>query len=266
MVIRMMTARQVDALRLLPVWVEWDEQTKLGNGRAGSAPGHLLRRAPGADAERGQAPAQGEDRHRPPDEVAHRRAPAEDRQRAVRAPARVSPTAVHDQVVGADSAAVKEAYTQAMERKLYDKAQYVSTNEFEYFAELTCAYFDQFATTSPRTPRRPEEARPGVVQADGGGVGEGQEGGGGQGRPAGRHRGRQVRPGGAARRPAVRGAARRRAEADAGRPEGAGWPSSPTSPPTTTRCSQSWPTSTASCRPTACSPPPAARGWCRRRS
>src|SRR5262249_18427509 len=34
----------------------------------------------------------------------------------------------------------KATYKQAMERKLYDPATYVATNEHEYFAELSCCY------------------------------------------------------------------------------------------------------------------------------
>jgi hypothetical protein len=51
--------------------------------------------------------------------------------------------AVHDNLLGWENPLVKAAYRQAMERKLYDRSQYVSTNEAEFFAELTCAYFDQ---------------------------------------------------------------------------------------------------------------------------
>ena len=48
--------------------------------------------------------------------------------------------AFHYHVVGTDNPQVKETYRQAMERKLYDPALYVATNEHEYFAELSCCY------------------------------------------------------------------------------------------------------------------------------
>jgi hypothetical protein len=58
--------------------------------------------------------------------------------------------AYHFRVLGARHAATRAAYRQAMERKLYDWVAhvdgrkyraYAATNEFEYFAELTEAYF-----------------------------------------------------------------------------------------------------------------------------
>jgi hypothetical protein len=56
----------------------------------------------------------------------------------------------HNLVLGADHPGVKAAYRQAMDRKLYDKVRhangkeqkaYAATNDQEYFAELTEAYF-----------------------------------------------------------------------------------------------------------------------------
>ena len=58
--------------------------------------------------------------------------------------------AFHDQVLGFDDKRVKKAFEQAKMLKLYDKVQHVGgkvgrayamTNEREYFAELTEAYF-----------------------------------------------------------------------------------------------------------------------------
>ena len=58
--------------------------------------------------------------------------------------------AYHFRVLGVDHAGVKAAYKQAMERKLYDQVKYhngktmkayAATNEREYFAELSEAYF-----------------------------------------------------------------------------------------------------------------------------
>lgn len=61
--------------------------------------------------------------------------------------------AVHFQVLGPNNAAIKATYQQAMKRGLYDEAvdvygrtrkrPYASSNEKEYFAELTCAYLDK---------------------------------------------------------------------------------------------------------------------------
>src|SRR5262249_27405088 len=51
--------------------------------------------------------------------------------------------AVHDQLLGPENQVVLAAYQQAMQRKLVDKEAYASTNDHEFFAEMTCAYFDQ---------------------------------------------------------------------------------------------------------------------------
>jgi TolA-binding protein len=57
--------------------------------------------------------------------------------------------AYHDRVLGIDNQAIRAAYKQAMERKLYEQVRdftgrklkaYATTNEYEYFAELSEAY------------------------------------------------------------------------------------------------------------------------------
>ncbi len=58
--------------------------------------------------------------------------------------------AYHDQVLGFDDPGILKAYNEAMKKGLYDKAllyngehvkHYATTNEKEYFAEATEAYF-----------------------------------------------------------------------------------------------------------------------------
>jgi hypothetical protein len=142
MITRMMTTKQAEALRKLPIWVEWDDEEPLSNGRQGFASAYYYGGSQLNLLKEGKQPLKAKtvtilrlvsltEEHQPKrdsgrcvilHEFAH---------------------AVHDQLLGNDNPAVKAAYAQAMERKLYDKAQYVSTNEAEYFAELTCAYFDQ---------------------------------------------------------------------------------------------------------------------------
>jgi hypothetical protein len=60
--------------------------------------------------------------------------------------------AIHDKIIGFNNQAIRDAYRQAMDRKLYDKVLHVSgqmrrayaaTNEAEYFAEISCAYLDR---------------------------------------------------------------------------------------------------------------------------
>lgn len=142
-------ADKVKNLKAVPIWVEWDERIAMNNGRRGQAVavfygGHQSNLL-GGDANPLKANAVTilslralTDEHQPKTdsgrcvtlhELAH---------------------AFHHLVVGSENPIVNAAYKQAMERKLYDKALYVATNEKEYFAEITCAYLDRL-DYSPRT-------------------------------------------------------------------------------------------------------------------
>jgi len=137
-----MNARALSGLRKLLIWVEWDESTSLSNGRGGSAVavyygGHQL-----SLLAQGKHPLQAKTVT-----VLSLRSITREHQ-----PDRTNPRcvllhefahAVHDQVLGMDHPRIKLAYQQAMERKLYDKAQYVSTNPAEFFAELSACYLDK---------------------------------------------------------------------------------------------------------------------------
>lgn len=76
--------------------------------------------------------------------------------------------AIHDQLLGYDEPSVKTAYQRALDGKLYDAVQtrifdehgqlrverrpaYARTNDLEYFAELSVAYFDQGNWSYPKT-------------------------------------------------------------------------------------------------------------------
>ena len=139
---RVMPPNALKLLRGILIWVEWDEEVKMPNGREGIATaiyygGHQLQML-----QTGKHPLKAKnvtilrmksltEEHQPKrdsgrclilHEIAH---------------------AVHDQLIGFDNQDIKNAYRQAMQRKLYDPKMYASTNEKEFFAELTCAYFDQ---------------------------------------------------------------------------------------------------------------------------
>lgn len=134
--------KTLDTLRKVLIWVEWDERQVMNNGRAGGAVavyygGH-------------QATMLAEGRHplmskavvvKSLRSLTGEHQPKSDAGRCVLLHELAH--AVHDLLLGFDNADVKAAYQQAMERKLYDKGQYVATNDAEYFAELTTAYFDQ---------------------------------------------------------------------------------------------------------------------------
>ncbi len=51
--------------------------------------------------------------------------------------------AVHDQLIGFENPEIKLAFTQAMNRKLYQPGLYMTSSSKEFFAELTCAYLDR---------------------------------------------------------------------------------------------------------------------------
>jgi hypothetical protein len=138
-----MTPQALATLRKLTIWVEWDEKLAVGNGRDGSAiaiyyGGHQfgLPRV-------GKQPVKSKSvtilRMK---SLTAEHQPGNDKGRCVLL--HEIAHAVEDNLLTPEQhVSVKAAYRQAMERKLYDKAQYVSTNEMEFFAELTCAYFDQ---------------------------------------------------------------------------------------------------------------------------
>jgi hypothetical protein len=141
-----------DTLRAgVPVWVDWDVHERLSNGRPGSAAGSYMGIHPRPILINGKEPiyvsgvrifrmndvmrCYKNETDQPPDnlllhEFVH---------------------AVHDLVFGMENPQIKEAYRQAMERKLYDKELYVATNDKEFFAELSCAYLAEVARYFPHT-------------------------------------------------------------------------------------------------------------------
>jgi hypothetical protein len=135
-------ADKVKKLKAVPIWVEWDERIALGNGRGGRAlavfyggpQASLL----GGDANPLKSNAVTILSLR---SLAAEHQPDTDSGRCVTLHELAH--AYHHHVVGDDSPQVKATYKQAMERKLYDPALYVATNDHEYFAELTCCYLEK---------------------------------------------------------------------------------------------------------------------------
>jgi len=141
-VVGLMTAKQVETLRRLVLWIEWDEKTELTNGRNGTAVavyygGHQLELH-----RRGMQPLKAKTiTLLSLKGLAEEHQPKRDSGRCVLLHEMAH--AVHDQLLGSDHAGIRQAFAQATERKLYDAKQYIATNEAEFFAEATCAYFDQ---------------------------------------------------------------------------------------------------------------------------
>ncbi len=139
---KLMPAKTLTALRNVAIWVEWDEPIALGNGRKGAAlatyyGGHQL------DAlATGMNPLKAKNVtiHRMK-ELTREHQPKGDSGRCV--VLHEIAHAVQDQVFGNNNIDIKAAYKQSIERKLLDKRSYAATNELEFFAEMTCAYYDQ---------------------------------------------------------------------------------------------------------------------------
>lgn len=146
---QLMHPEAVAVLRKLIIWVQWNEQLPMANGRPNNSTAYYHPGSPQQMITEGRHPLQSKN------------VTINDMKllTQVRQPKRdvggclllhEMSHAVHDRFLGYDDPKVKAAYQQAMERKLYDSGLYVSTNEHEFFAELTCAYFDQLGYY-PRT-------------------------------------------------------------------------------------------------------------------
>lgn len=140
--VKILSPKAADALRGLVVWAEWDEKVPLPNGRDGNATAIYYASTAAQTAREGKHPlrARTVTIHSLKD-LTESRQPKRDRGECLLL--HEFAHAVHDQLLGYEHAGVKAAYQQAMERKLYDKDLYVSTNHKEFFAELSCAYLDR---------------------------------------------------------------------------------------------------------------------------
>jgi hypothetical protein len=150
-IVRVLPQRDVDSLRRLTVWVEWDDRSDPAYGRAVAKYYGVA----------GDAKVWALDRGKPAGKANNIEVVSMKSLTAEHQPGVVTERcvllhemahAVHFRVFGADNAAIKHAYQQAMDRKLYEKAAtagggtvrpYAATNEFEYFAELSCAFLDK---------------------------------------------------------------------------------------------------------------------------
>ena len=130
-----------ELFKKLTIWVEWNNEVKMKNGRPGFAMATYYGGPPQSQIAEGRHPLQSKTitihRLKTFTESGQKRAPDGDLLLHEFA------HAVHDQIVGFDFPAIKSAYQQAMERKLYDKDLYVATNANEYFAEISVAYLSR---------------------------------------------------------------------------------------------------------------------------
>ncbi|MGL6097383.1 MAG: anthrax toxin lethal factor-related metalloendopeptidase, partial [Fimbriiglobus sp.] len=142
MVVTVLPPKTVDLFRRLTLWVEWDEVVTPTNSRAGRPVAIYYGGNQYSLLAEGKQPLKAKtvtvlsmrsltEEHQPKTdsgrcvlmhELAH---------------------VVHDQLVGRDNPNIQAAFQQAMQRRLYDRDAYLCTNDAEFFAELTNAYFDQ---------------------------------------------------------------------------------------------------------------------------
>lgn len=140
--VRIMPARVIKLLRTVPIWVEWDVKKAMPNGRPGFAMamyygGHQLQML-----EDGEHPLKAKC------VVIHRMRSLTEARQPRNDPGgslllHEMAHAVHMELLGVKDTRVANAYMQAMERRLYDRRMYASTNELEFFAEMSCSYYGQ---------------------------------------------------------------------------------------------------------------------------
>ena len=134
--------KPLNELRKIPIWVEWDDREAMGNGRSGTALAVYYGGHQSSMLRSGLNPLKANSvvilrmvsltkEHQP----------KTDSRRCVLLHEMAH--AVHHQLFTYDNPSIKQAFKQAMERKLYDRSSYAATNDAEYFAELTCAYFNR---------------------------------------------------------------------------------------------------------------------------
>ena len=137
-----MPAKSIKILQGLLFFVEWDNRETLRNGRAGRAlavyyGGHQL-----SMLAKGMPPLKAKNiTVLSMQSLAAEHQPEVDSGRCVML--HEIAHAVHDQLLGFKNATIFAAYKQALERKFVDRDAYAATNEMEFFAEMTCAYYDQ---------------------------------------------------------------------------------------------------------------------------
>ena len=142
MVAKLLTPKAVETLRRLTIWVEWDEKVSLTNGREGFATAVYYGGSQASVWKDGLHPLKaGNITVLSLKSLTEEHQPKTDSGRCVLLHEMAH--AVHYQLLGQESPALKAAYQQAMQRHLYEKERYLCTNEVEFFAEATCAYFNQ---------------------------------------------------------------------------------------------------------------------------
>ena len=141
LIAKVMTKTQADTIRRnVQVWVEWDVKEAVRNGRTGTTLGYYMGTEPRPIQIGKESIEVSGVRILQMQSITKRHQSDEAHDSVL---LHEFAHAFHDLVLDFDHEPIKKAYQQAMERKLYDKSTYLTTNEKEFFAELTCAYLDK---------------------------------------------------------------------------------------------------------------------------
>jgi len=142
MISAVLAPKPLALLRNILIWVEWDEQLTMSNGRQGNALAVFYGGTQRQLLREGTQPLKANSvvvlRMK---SLTKEHQPEFDTKRCVLLHEMAH--AVHFQLIGYENPTVKQTYKLAMERNLYDRTSYAATNEHEYFAEMSCAYLNR---------------------------------------------------------------------------------------------------------------------------
>lgn len=142
MISAVLAPKPLALLRNILIWVEWDEQLAMSNGRQGNALAVYYGGTQRQLLREGTQPLKANSvvvlRMK---SLTKEHQPEFDTKRCVLLHEMAH--AVHFQLIGYENPTVKQTYKLAMERNLYDRTSYAATNEHEYFAEMSCAYLNR---------------------------------------------------------------------------------------------------------------------------
>lgn len=155
--IKIVPAKIIRVLRKVPVWVEWDSKKEMENGRSGNAFGVYYGGSWRGMLGRGENPLKAKCVVILQMKLLTRISQKDNSSNSLLMHELAH--AVHLELLGSNNSLIKAAYKQAMERRLYPARMYATTNEMEFFAELTCAYYNQL-DQFPRTRSQLEKHDP----------------------------------------------------------------------------------------------------------
>lgn len=142
---RAFSPKVLDLFRKLTIWVEWDVKAPLNNRRPGKVIAAYYPETPQQSVAAGRHALQAKSITIYSLKSLTESAQPDNDSGDSATLLHEFVHAVHDQLLGENHEGIKAMYEQAMERRLYEKECYASTNHREFFAELSCAYLDRLS-------------------------------------------------------------------------------------------------------------------------